>query len=120
MRVLVVIEDDPGMRLLIREILGEDDRLEIGGEISTFEEALAETKKNPPDVLVIDHYIEGDVMGLEAAPRLKDVAPAAKIILFTSHDLSVEASREPAVDVYLPKKELSRLLPTVQELLGLA
>lgn len=119
MRVLVVVEDDPGMRLLIREMLGVDDRLEIEGETSTVAEAIEEARIRPPDVVILDHFIEGDIMGLDGAPLLKRVAPASKLILFTSHDLAVEASREPAIDVFLLKKNLDQLLPTVRSLVGL-
>lgn len=120
MRVLVVVEDDVGMRLLIRETLGADPRLEIEGEASTLDEAIEEARARPPDVMILDHYIEGDVMGLEGAPKLKEVAPDSKLILFTSHDLKVEASRQPAIDAFLLKKDLNELLPTVQSLVGLA
>lgn len=119
MRVLVVVEDDPGMRMLIRETLEEDPRLEIEGEAATLDEAIAYASKEPPDVMILDHYIHGPVMGLEGAPKLKEAAPDSKLILFTSHDLEIEASREPAIDAFLLKKHLTQLLPTVRSLLNL-
>lgn len=119
MKVLVVVEDDPGMRMLIRETLSADPRLEIEGEATTLEEAIEQASSDAPDVMILDHYIHGDVMGLEGAPKLKEVAPASKLILFTSHDLEVEASREPAIDAFLLKKDLRDLLPTIRSLLGL-
>lgn len=118
MRILAVIEDEPGMRLLIEETLAEDEQLEIEGEVETVEEALEEVRKNPPDLIILDHYLTGDIMGLEGAPRLKEAAPQAKIVLFSGHDLAVEVSREPAVDAFLHKKNLDKLLPLVRELLG--
>ncbi len=48
-----------------------------------------------------------------------DDDPDIKIILFTSHDLAIEASREPTIDTYLQKKDLNKLLPTVLRLLGM-
>jgi DNA-binding NarL/FixJ family response regulator len=119
LRVLVVIEDEPGMRLLIHETLSEDEQLEIEGEVETLEEALEEVRKRPPDLIILDHYLTGKTMGLEGAPRLKEIAPEAKIVLFSGHDLSVEVSREPAVDAFLHKKNLDQLLPLVHELLGI-
>lgn len=119
LQVLVVVEDDPGMRVLIEEVLSEDPRLELNGEALGLPKALELTASLQPDLLILDHFIEGDIMGLEAAPMLKEASPRSKVLLFTSHDLTVEADREPAVDQILLKKHLDRLLPTVQALVGL-
>lgn len=118
-RVLLVVEDDRDMRLLIRLVLGADPRLEFCGEASTATEAIALTRDSGPGLVILDHFIEGDIMGLQAAPLIKAVAPDARILLFTSHDLSAEASREPAIDAYLSKNHLVELLPTAQRLVGL-
>ncbi len=118
-RVLLVVEDDLDMRLLIRVTLGADPRLESCGETSTATEAIALARDTGPGLVVLDHFIDGDIMGLQAAPMIKAVAPEARIILFTSHDLSSEARREPAIDAYLRKNDLGELLPTAQRLVGL-
>lgn len=70
-------------------------------------------------MIVLDHGIEGDIMGLDAAPLLKRKVPTAKILLFTAFDMAKEAAAEPAVDGYLRKDRVNDLLPTVQALLGL-
>lgn len=119
MNVLVVVEDDPDMRLLVRMTLTQDPRLEVQGEAATAEEAVRAARELDPDLIILDHFILGDVMGLQAAPLLKQAAPRAKVLLFTSHDLLVESRREVAVDEYLRKDHLDRLLPTSQRLLGL-
>lgn len=49
-------------------------------------------KEMQPHLVILDHFIDGDVMGLEAAPAIRHVAPDARILLFTSHDLEVEAA----------------------------
>lgn len=120
MRVLVVVEDDPGMRMLVQETLSEDGRIDIEGEAATIDDAVEEARAHPPDLVILDHYLTGDVMGLHGAPRLKEAAPGCRIILFSGHDLEVEASREPAIDAFLHKKYLDQLLPTVQKLLDLS
>jgi hypothetical protein len=58
-------------------------------------------------------------MGLQAAPLLKEAAPATKILLFTAFDLSGQAAAEPAIDAFLSKTQIERLLPVTQALLGL-
>jgi DNA-binding NarL/FixJ family response regulator len=119
MKVLVVVEDDADMRLLIELTLRSDERLDISGACATAAEAIAAAKAMQPDLVILDHFIDGDVMGLQAAPAIKQVAPEAAILLFTSHDLELEAHREPAVDRFLLKRDISELVPTVREMLGL-
>ena len=120
MKVLVVVEDDRDMRRLIRLTLALEERLSVDGEASSARHALEVVGATPDlDLIILDHFIDGDVMGLEAAPLLKAAAPEAKILLFTSHDLATEAGREPAIAAYLSKSHLDQLLPTTQRLLGL-
>lgn len=119
MKVLVVVEDDLDMRQVIHITLTSDPRLEVVGEASTAREAIELARSVSPALIVLDHTIEGDIMGLDAAPMLKEAAPAAKILLFTAYDLSKEAAASPAVDAFLRKDSIRQLLATVQQLLGL-
>lgn len=118
--VLVVVEDEPDMRTLIRITLAGDPRLEVVGQAASAEEALALVRTCEPGLIVLDHTIEGTMTGLEAAPLLKHAAPNAKILLFTAYDLATEARAEPAIDGYLRKDQFAELLPTVERLLALA
>lgn len=119
MRVLVIVEDEPDMRLLVRTHLRMDPRLEIVGEASNAADAMEIARTEEPGLIILDHQIEGDIMGLDAAPALKAVAPNCKIILFTAFDLSAEAKAEPAIDAYLSKTKINELLPLAQALLFL-
>jgi two-component system nitrate/nitrite response regulator NarL len=118
-RVLVVVEDEPDMRALIRVVLAGDPRLEVMGEAADAAEAIRLAETLEPGLVILDHMIEGTVMGLQAAPAIRAVAPEAKILLFTAFDMSAEARREPAIDAFLRKDDLGKLLPTVQRLLEL-
>jgi two-component system response regulator LytT len=119
-KVLVVVEDEPDMREVIAMTLARDARLQILGEAATAEEAVVLARTHDPGLIILDHSIEGDIMGLQAAPLLKEAAPKARILLFTAYDMAAEARREPAIDAFLRKDDLARLLPTVDALLGLA
>lgn len=118
-KALVVVEDEPDMRMLISMMLGRDPRLELKGEAASADEALEVLESVDPGLIVLDHGIEGDVMGLQAAPLLKAKAPRSKILLFTAFDMRREAEQEPAVDGYLRKDRITELLPTVQQMLDL-
>jgi len=119
-KVLVVVEDEPDMRELIRITLAQDPRLEVVGEASSAVEALELVRSAEPGLIVLDHSIEGEMTGLEAAPLLKAAAPAVKILLFTAYDLAAQARAEPSIDGYLRKDEFHLLLRTVERLLVLA
>ncbi|HET6770385.1 MAG TPA: response regulator [Actinomycetota bacterium] len=116
---LVLVEDDADYRLLIRVTLGADPRFEMTGEAPTVESGIELAREAHPSLIILDHNLEGEMVGLAAAPQLKEAAPESKILLFTAYDLEAEARREPAVDAYLRKDEIGKLLPTAQRLLGL-
>ena len=115
----LVVEDDLDMQLLIQLKLSADSRLRFCGAATNSTDAIALVNGMGRGVITLDHFIEGQIMGLQAAPLLKAVAPNMPIILFTSHDLAVEVSREPAIDAYLRKSDMKNLLPTALRLLGI-
>jgi DNA-binding NarL/FixJ family response regulator len=119
-KILVIVEDEPDMRMMIRAILSGDQRLEIVGEAASAAEAIEIARGIDPGLIILDHSILGDVMGLEAAPMLKQVAPRAKILLFSAYDMRQQAAAEPAVDAFLSKTDVRLLLSTVQNLLELS
>jgi DNA-binding NarL/FixJ family response regulator len=119
-RVLVIVEDEEDMRMMIRAILAVDKRIEICGEASNAADAIEAARRLDPGLVILDHSIEGDVMGLEAAPLIKAAAPDAKILLFSAFDMRKDAEDEPAIDEFLSKSDVRKLLPTVQRLVGLA
>jgi DNA-binding NarL/FixJ family response regulator len=118
-KILCTVEDDPDVRFLIRETLRLDSRLSVGGEADDATSAVERVRELQPDLIILDHFIHGRVMGLQTAPQLKAEAPNAKVLLFTSHELTVEALKEPSIDRYLRKIDIDQLLDVVQEMLGL-
>ena len=115
----LVVDDDLDMQLLIQLKLGTDSRLRFCGAVTNSTDAIALANGVGRGVIILDHFVEGQIMGLQAAPLLKAVAPDMPIILFTSHDLAIEVSREPTIDAYLRKSEIKHLLPTALRLLGI-
>jgi DNA-binding NarL/FixJ family response regulator len=118
-QVLVVVENDPDFRLLIRVELARDPRIEISGEAASSEEALRLLASSGPGLVILDHYLDDETRGLEAAALIKEAAPQARVLLMSSEDLAREAARQPAVDAFLRKTDIDRLLPLTQRLLGL-
>jgi DNA-binding NarL/FixJ family response regulator len=119
LRLLVVVEDEADVRMLIKLRLAADPRIEIVGEAESAAQAIELARVTHPALVILDHSIEGDIMGLQAAPMLKEVSPETKILLFTAYDMRSEAEHEPAVDAFLSKRDFGKLLQTVQHLLEL-
>ena len=117
---MVVIEDDPDMQELIRLALRPEPQLHLVGHAERADEGLALVEREQPDLVILNHYLEAGSLGLELAPALKRAAPRTKLVLFSSYDLAIEAQHESAVDVYVNKRRLASLLPTVSSLLDLA
>jgi DNA-binding NarL/FixJ family response regulator len=117
--VLAIVEDEPDVRMLVRLTLSRDPRLEILGEVTSAEEAIELAQTSRPGVVVLDHTLDGDMTGLQAAPLIKQVSPTSRIVLFTAYDMAAEARDEPAIDAFLRKDRLRELVAVVDELLGL-
>jgi DNA-binding NarL/FixJ family response regulator len=122
-KVLAIIEDDPDLRLLIRITLKSEPEFEIIGEAASAEAAIELLRNQPSGVvglIILDHSLEGELTGLDAAPTLKTLAPNAKIILFTAYEqLRQRADAEPAIDAFLLKTNVAQLLTLARQVVGL-
>jgi DNA-binding NarL/FixJ family response regulator len=61
-----------------------DSRFRTATAAQSAEEALESARKAVPGVIVLDHGLAGSLTGTDAAPLLKELAPRARIILFTA------------------------------------
>lgn len=120
MKVLVVVEDDADVQSLVRTVFARDSRFSLGGVAESAEEAIELARSTELGLIVLDDGLAGELTGIDAAPLLKEVAPKAKIILFTAHaDLRERAADEPAIDAFLVKTDVGQLLSLAQTLTGL-
>ena len=119
-RVLVV-DDRPEIRLLVRTRLHMLDDIDVVGEASNGEEALTLVSALAPDAVVLD--LEMPVMrGDEAIPLMRDLAPGMRILLYTGADQSVleaiseEAQPDALVEKNRPLIELVNQLRALLEM----
>ena len=83
-RIRIVLADDhPVVRIGVRNILGEKDGFEVVGEASDGDEAVAQTQKLEPDILLLDVQMPR-LPGLEAMRSIMTGTPTVKILLLTS------------------------------------
>lgn len=119
-RVLLVVEDEADIRMLVRMAFAADSAFELDGQAGAVPEALALARESRPDLIVLDHRLEGEVTGLDAAPAFKSAAPGCSIILFTaSEELRAPALDSPWIDAFLLKTQLHQLVPLAKTLLSI-
>lgn len=120
MKVVLVVEDNDDLAMLVELQLSLDDEFQIVDRRCDVAGALEAVSGEAPDLIILDHKLEGELTGLEGSPLLKLLAPNAKIILFTaSEELRLPADDEPAIDAFLLKTQMERLLPLSRRLLDL-
>lgn len=118
-KVLLVVEDDDDIRFLVRMQFSLDPTFVLDGEAADIDGAIAAARESSPDLVILDHLLEGDVTGLAGAPGIKDAAPNCKIILFSaSEDVRLPALDEPAVDAFLLKTHINKLVAVARQLLA--
>jgi DNA-binding NarL/FixJ family response regulator len=113
-------DDVPELRALLRYGLEEDEQLEVVGEAGTAEDAIAAVGELLPDVVLLDLSMPG-MDGLEAIPRLLEVAPGTAIVVFSG--FAAARMRAPALELgaarYVEKGEpLETVRATVREVVG--
>ena len=116
-RVLVV-DDDPDYRLLVRLVLGASTAFEVVGEARHGGAAVERAGDCQPDLVLLDLIMPG-MDGFAAMARIREVAPSALVVAmsgFSAEELQL-ASRAGGAVGYLPKTTRARDL--VDELLAL-
>lgn len=117
MKHVVIVEDDPDIQSLIETIFSMDPRFSVTGMADSAEDALEIVRTKETEIIVLDDRLAGSLTGVDAVPQFKEVAPDAKIILFTAHaDLQARVVNQPGIDSFLLKTETGELLPLAQQL----
>ena len=68
---VLVVDDIPEARELVRTMLGKNSSLLFVGEAATGQEAIDKAKKLSPDVVLMDYLLPGGMNGVEAAKNIK-------------------------------------------------
>jgi DNA-binding NarL/FixJ family response regulator len=118
-RVFVVDDYEP-FRRVVRLILQLRDDLQIVGEAADGLEAVQKAKELRPDLILLDIDLP-KLNGIQAARRLHDIIPRAKILFLSvesSSDVVREALSLGAVGYVNKLNAQSELLPAIQTVLG--
>lgn len=114
-RKILIADDHPGARALIRDLLAQLDCEII--ECANGAEAVAAYEKHRPDCVLLD--LEMPVMdGAEAARTIIAKHPAARLVIVTQHDDRQirELSLSSGASMFLSKAELYYLPDLLSDL----
>ena len=81
---VMLIEDEAGMRLLLRKIIEKHPEFEVVAECGELTESVIAFNRRKPEVVFLDIGIKGQ-NGIECAKILTDLNPKVKIIFATAH-----------------------------------
>jgi two-component system response regulator NreC len=127
---LLICDDAPDARKVLRTILSDDREISIVGEARDGSEAIALALDLEPDVILMDVSMPV-VDGIEATQKIRELLPSTRIVAFAgSDDLEVvDAMIEAGASAYClkgaPLWELERAIagasgPVARELVDLS
>jgi DNA-binding NarL/FixJ family response regulator len=117
---ILIVDDNPRLRALIRRFLVQEPDLHVMGEAANGLDAIRMADQLRPDIILMDLVTPG-VNGLEAMRRIKMNHPATKVIITTVHrqNAYLRAAEASGTDAFLIKRTLmTTLVPTIRSLLG--
>jgi DNA-binding NarL/FixJ family response regulator len=119
--IKVLIADDHSLvRQGLRRYLDMAEDIDVVGEASNGEEAIAMVEKEQPDIVLLDIRMPG-VDGLEAARMIRERYPNVGAIMLTAYDdrqFVVEAVRAGARGYVLKARDAEHLIQTVRLVAG--
>lgn len=108
----VVVDDEPDIRALVRASARRSPMLELVGEASDGDEAVALIAGVQPEAVLLDVYMP--VNGLSVMPLIRQVAPGTCVLVWSARMDAVrdalEAGADDALDKTLPWEEISSRL----------
>lgn len=112
-RVLIA-DDDPGMRLVLRKIVEKAEGFAVAGEAADGKTALSLMEQEKPDVVFLDVEMP-EMTGIECARIIQDMNPSTVIIFATAHDAYMGDAFEVYAFDYLVKPfKVERVVQTLE------
>lgn len=117
---ILIVDDFPGWRARVREILAAHPEWKIISEASDGHQAVQEASELQPDIVVLDIALPR-LNGIETAKMIRQTSPRSRIVfLAQDHDSEiVKAALGVGQTIYVPKSTAaSRLCDAVAASLG--
>lgn len=114
---ILLIDDHTMMRLGLRLLIENQQRLKVVGEASGRDDSLELAKKEQPDIILLDLGLPG-TDGLDLIPELLSVANEARILILTGvlePEAHKRAMRRGAAGVVLKEKAPEVLIKAIEK-----
>lgn len=117
---VILVEDESGIRSLLRKIIEQNPDFEVVGETDNLTEAVSLFTKTKAEVVFLDIEINGS-NGLECAQIIADLEPKTKIIFATAHSEYMSKAFEVYAFDYLIKPfHIERVAQTLERIKALS
>jgi DNA-binding NarL/FixJ family response regulator len=103
---ILVIEDEPLVRMGIKSAISEDSTMQICGEADCGESGLRLVQETQPNIVLLDIGLP-DISGLDLVPVIKKISHS-KVIIVTcnTQEYTVNCALQSGADSYLLKKDV--------------
>lgn len=117
---VIIVEDESGIRKLLRKIIEQNSGFEVVGEADNLSEAVSLFTKTKPEVVFLDIEING-ISGIECAKIIADLEPKTKIIFATAHsEYMSDAFEVYAFDYLIKPFPIERVNQTLERIKALS
>lgn len=87
---LILCDDHPIVRAGLRAVLTVEPDIEVVGEATSAEEAIAVASSTPADLVLMDLQFGGDLDGADATRRILAAADAPYVLILTNYDTDAD------------------------------
>lgn len=113
---LLLVDDHKVLRLGLKALFETVPSVCVVGEAGTVAEAIAEVRRCPPDVVLMDIRL-ADGSGVEALRKIRSLCPSARVLMLTSYSdeaAVVDSIAAGAVGYLLKQTDPERLIEAVE------
>jgi len=117
---VLIVDDNAKFKKSVKNLLSNEQDIEVIGEAREGKEAILKTKELKPDIVLMDVRMP-KMGGIEATRRISRIMPETKIIILTIYDIDEyrdAATNSGAVAFVLKKFMRDNLIQTIRGAFG--
>ena len=117
---VLIVDDNAKFTKSVKNLLSNEQDIEVIGEAREGKEAILKTKELKPDIVLMDVRMP-KMGGIEATRRISKIMPETKIIILTIYDIDEyrdAATNSGAVAFVLKKFMRNELVQNIRDVFG--